>query len=354
MHFGVRGSRAIFFILTLFQCVSDASASNWIQTERQWILQGYESGEELVGRRLIDVEDWVKAEQGLFPNDDSFPRNYVPASSKIPYYAYGKRTYESFLNAYREMVRRSEKGLPTEQDYFDLQKLVLRYKFAGLDSVKKAYFALIGETDDAKKGDAIHLAATEELLSAGIFDDIIDEIFGRYRRGHSRSSSHSYSFGHFTVAQVTQIRINFPRLQIEEIEKNADGTVQIQVHHPSDDLVGELTRGLFSDLRVRIQALGGKRPSLSQATEIAGEFYRDLIAVHGLVDGNGRTSKLMRDWAFYSMGYHPPLDTVQDDLVMSRATFAKTIRDGVRRAEKWVSDELLNPTCRDELGAEGT
>lgn len=332
-----------FLFLFFITIASLKSAPNpYVSAEKKLRESKNEELLMLYGQRFIDPEDWEKALQGLRPAGDTYPKEYIPNEHGKPYYAYGVKEFEAYVSAIEYIQKHCQGRLPTIEDYLEVHKLA--FGFPG--SFDRAHRAIATQLEkDADRERALTLFNSNKSDLA-VEEGLLPNLLGSLRTG-KKSYYYYYpyygsKFKHEVTPQgLANLRTN-PRLKIEILDQTADGNSVISIAYPPGDEVEKLLTQQFEILNIETSK---PRLGLKRKSSLGGEFYLGLVEIHGLYDGNGRTSKLMRDWVLWNQGLNAPSSTPSQDLTMTREEYAKSLEAGILDTEKRLKKIAKEAGC---------
>lgn len=80
---------------------------------------------------------------------------------------------------------------------------------------------------------------------------------------------------------------------------------------------------------------------LDQFVNVAAKFQRDLVSIHPVANGNGRSTRELLSYIFMKEGLPPPrIIDVNADLYSDLATWQKTVKHGILTSD-WKTDDII-------------
>lgn len=153
----------------------------------------------------------------------------------------------------------------------------------------------------------------------------------------------------FTAGQLEALKAN-PHLKLVSAELTPTGKYRAEFSFPEGKDVPALAQGIFDQAGLEVQALKASRPTMpapeyeAKAIGIATRFYGALVSVHPLWDGNGRATKLARDWILLHLEVPPPAFTPANDFELTAEQLAAELKRGIDETRKTSKDGKLGLT----------
>lgn len=293
----------------------------------------------LIAERLIDPPHWQRGrETGIWPKGDQWeiPEKTYTDRKLPPYLGYGKGTFAHW-KAGTIFVLRNSHRFPTIEDYKKTQAIGF-YNEPG-DLFWGYYGYQIEKAPEPMRAGLLKLRdqaqteprALEELFQHGI----------KNGRGQLRDEGDTcwflkpwdvkrdgfQLFTHDEFQRVAQHKL----LRFKTWSDTPEG-VDARFWHPEGKDVPGLLQTLFAKTKARAEVLLASKDQIGKTAydhavvSLAAEFYIELVVIHGLWDGNGRTSKMMRDWLLRYMGLPVPASTPVNDLEMTRDEYVENLK----------------------------
>lgn len=305
----------------------------------------------MLGQRLIDPPHWREGiKKSNWPIADMFiepiKTQYQP---QLPaYLGYGEKCFANWKSATQYYLKNSNR-FPTIEDYLQIHRLSFynepgdmfwgyyRYQiWKDPDPIQRQLkFSLL---EKAQKS----ITQLQELFNLGIQN-------GRgvlRTEGDSSWSGKPWSIEHnrsmlYSVPEFENLK-RHPLLRPEVLNIFADG-IDAKFWHPPGAQVEALLKELFKKTTINAQLLKQNKNTLPKsiylknASLIAAEFYIQLLVIHGLWDGVGRSSKLMRDWVLRYLDLYPPLHTPTHDMEMSFEEYAVQLEKDIIKSGQYYN-----------------
>lgn len=301
----------------------------------------------VLGRRLIDPSHWKRgSESGIWPVGDlwTFPEETVFDPQRPAYLGYGRPTLERFVDGTKATIQGSN-HFPSIEDLKTVHTLTFYnapdnmfwgyYSQQIWNNFPKEQHPLMyslldrGQTDQGALSDLLKLGVRD---GRGVIRNEGDSSWSGKPWDTRLKSSIPYSQPEFNRMARNKI------LRPDISQRGADG-ISAKFWHPAGEQVPGLLEKLFSETHVKADQLKANRATLgsayrNQAVALAADFYRQLVLIHPLWDGVGRTSKLTRDWVLRYMGLLPPSETPENDMELTTRQYAILLNKQIRETEK--------------------
>lgn len=319
---------------------------------REKVLLARQSPElfRLYGERFIEPADWEMALKGYRPLWDSYPRKYVPNEFGKPEYAYGIPQFQSFVEGVAIAHRDAESRFPLFDDFRELHRKA--YGFPG--AFTETYWAIANRIPDiAKRTLALGLLAAGREEEA-IRLRLLPQLLGQFRHEPNAPDVGPYGRdGHRYIVSRRELEVlqTRPLLRVAVVDTLSDGNLLVTIDYPPAADVGRLLKSQFAVTSAAVRKLLARGLAvdssayITAATEIAGDFYQGVLEIHPFHDGNGRSSKLLRDWLLWHLQLNAPAYTSGSDLAISRAAYAKELKGAVERTRIALKKILPTLSC---------
>jgi hypothetical protein len=309
----------------------------------------------ILARRLIDPQHWYAGTRGgVWPKGDNW---VVPASLEFdpdrPYYlGYGSSTFEHW-KAGNEYVLENFERLPTVEDLKKVHSVTFfnepsdmfwgyyRYQI-WRNFPAEARPSLYKLLDRAQ----VDQGALQELFKRGIKNGRgVLRVEGDTSWSGKPWNLNTKSSDLFTQKEFDNLAKN--TLLRPQILKRTENGIDARFWHPPGSEVERLTQDLFTKATAEAASLRAQRQMLgdryrAKAVGLAADFYRQLVLIHPLWDGAGRTSKLMRDWLLRYLRLPPPAQTPENDMELTSDKYGRILERDIRETEK-AMDALIHP-----------
>jgi hypothetical protein len=349
----------IFSSLLIFN-TSVAEDVNFIenitsQQELQWISEAHPIYLEIMGRRLIDPHHWdLGRQKSLWPAGDHWqdPETYIHRPDGLPHLGYGENCFQHWMSGYIYVLNNFHR-LPQINDYLRLHDLSFYnspgdlfwgyYRYQIWTNYqppqREKLFQLLNQAQNSP--DALKL-----LFSYGIKSGR-----GRLRtEGDSSWSGKPWSSLHQRSVLYTEKEFqNLSRHSLlrPEIQKVYPDGINGRFWHPPGKQTTLLLQNLFQKIHTQAFILSTQKKLLDHADYrkkgalIAAEFYIQLLVIHGLWDGVGRSSKLIRDWLLRYLGLQAPANTPINDMEMTAEEYAPILEKSIVETEQILKQLYL-------------
>ena len=147
--------------------------------------------------------------------------------------------------------------------------------------------------------------------------------------------------------QAFRMESNLPKRNVIEAElnklKERHAALTAKEAKMTKELVETMTDNLM-DWFTRERTLIGEIDSaekLDQLVNLAAKFQRDLVSIHPVANGNGRSTRELLSYIFMKEGLPPPrIIDVNADLYSDLASWQKTVKHGILTSD-WRTDDII-------------
>lgn len=318
-----------------------------IEQELQWISDGHPIYLQMMGRRLIDPHHWEMGIQySKWPVGDHWqdPETYIHKPDQPSHLGYGEECFKHWMSGYIYVLNNFNR-LPQIDDYLRLHDLSFYnspgdlfwgyYRYQIWTNFnppqREKLFQILDQAQNSP--DALNL----------LFRNGIKSGRGRLRtEGDSSWSGKPWSSLHQRSVLYSEREFqNLSRHSLlrPEIQKVYPDGIDGKFWHPPGKDTTILLHHLFQKIQAQAFALKNQKKILDQTEYrkkgvlIAADFYIQLLVIHSLWDGVGRSSKLIRDWLLRYLGLQAPASTPINDMEMTAEEYAVQLEQAIAETE---------------------
>lgn len=307
---------SLLLSLVFIFCIISSTLKAEVSEQDEWLL-----------KRFVDPDHYKLAkEKNQYPDGKPIPAD-IPITD-----IYGKDNFQSWKMGVLWVNAQAKNRFPEPEDFLKLHQIV----YPKDSNAFNAYWTkqITEKVPQNFRNQALLLLRRGELSKlseltkipppSGTWRD--GDVFATKKRPGATHVEDKY----FTNKDLASLKRN-PYLRVVREKEVSPGLWQVQYQFPLDgELVEQKVHAAFNEVKRNLHKIappvgtGGEDIAYQKEVSIVlARFYQRLVSLHPAWDGNGRTSKLIRDWFFEHLKLPVPSSTPVDDLLLSTEELAE-------------------------------